>query len=168
MLMLIARAAPREPPAKLRAALENTIREVNPDFDRARIVTGAGLRDYNLTAFLNQSASTGISGGVALLLAALGIYGVIGLMVTTRTREMAVRVTLGASRARLIGMILFDVVKLVAPGIVVGAAITFALVRAGGGIALSNVEPLAYVAGAAIALLTSLLAGLAPARARRR
>ena len=45
-------------------------------------------------------------------------------MVTTRTREIAVRVTLGASRPRVIGMILFDVVKLVAPGVAVGILIT--------------------------------------------
>jgi predicted permease len=163
-LMLIARAAPGEPPAKLQAALENTIREVKPDFDRASIVTAARLRQDSVSDFLNQSTFSGIGGGVALLLAALGIYGVVGLMVTTRTREMAVRVTLGASRARLIGMVLFGVIRLVAPGVVAGALITFALVRLEGGIALSNIEPLAYVAGAAIALITAVLAGLAPAR----
>ena len=163
-LMLIARAAPGEPPAKLQAALENTIREVKPDFDRATIVTGARLRQDSMSDFLNQSTFSGIGGGVALLLAALGIYGVVGLMVTTRTREMAVRVTLGASRARLIGMVLFGVIKLVAPGVAAGALITFAIVRLEGGIALSNIEPLAYVAGAAIAVITAVLAGLAPAR----
>ncbi len=163
-LMLIARAMPGEPPAKLRAALENTIREVNADFDRREIVSGAGLRDYRVTGFLNRSASTGISGGVTLLLAALGIYGVVGLMVTMRAREIAVRVTLGASRARVIGMILFGVFKLVAPGVVAGVLLTAALVRAQGGIALSNIEPLAYVIAAAVALLTAVLAGLAPAR----
>jgi predicted permease len=163
-VMLIARALPGEPAMKLQAALENTIREVNPDFDRARIVTGVGLRQNSMDDFLNRSAMAGISGGVALLLAALGIYGVVGLMVTTRTREMAVRVTLGASRGRLIGMVLFGVVKLVAPGVVAGALITFAIVRAEGGITLSTIEPLAYVIGAAIALLTAVLASLAPAR----
>jgi hypothetical protein len=163
-LMLIARAAPGEPPAKLQAELENTIREVNPGFDRASIITGVWLRENSVNDFMNASAFAGISGGVALLLAALGIYGVVGLMVTSRTREIAVRVTLGASRARVIGMILFGVVKLVGPGVVAGAAITFALVRLEGGVTISAIEPLAYVAGAAIAVLAAVLAGLAPAR----
>ena len=117
-----------------------------------------------MSDFLNQSAFAGISGGVALLLAALGIYGVVGLMVSTRTREIAVRVTLGASRPRVIGMILFDVVKLVAPGVAVGLLITIAIVRVEGGIAVTSTEPLAYVAGAAIAMLTAVLASLVPAR----
>ena len=80
--------------------------------------SGSGNRAWTTSS--TSSAFGGIAGGVALLLAALGIYGVVGLMVTTRTREIAVRVTLGASRPRVIGMILFDVVKLVAPGVAVG------------------------------------------------
>jgi predicted permease len=163
-LMLIARAAPGEPPAKLQAALENTLREVHPDFARASIVTGVFLRENSVNDFLNSSAVAGVSGGVALLLAALGIYGVVGLMVTTRMREMAVRVTLGASRGRVIGMVLFGVVKLVLPGVVAGALITAGISRLEGGVTISAIEPLAYVAGAVIAVLTAVLAGLAPAR----
>ncbi|HEX7780448.1 MAG TPA: ABC transporter permease [Vicinamibacterales bacterium] len=164
-LMLVARSAAGEPASKLTAALENTIREHDPDFDRARIVTGVSLRQYSMDDFLTQSAIAGIGGGVTLLLAALGLYGVVGLMVSTRTREIAVRVTLGASRLRVMGMILFDVVKLVAPGVAVGVLLTAVLVRLEGGvISLSTVEPLAYAAGAAIAILTAVFAGLAPAR----
>ena len=66
-----------------------------------------------------------------------------------------------------IGMILFDVVKLVMPGIAVGLVLTAALIRVNSenmGIPLSNVESLAYVAGAAIAVVIAVLASLAPAR----
>jgi ABC-type antimicrobial peptide transport system permease subunit len=85
-------------------------------------------------------------------------------MVSTRTREIAVRVTLGASRRRVIGMILFDVVKLVGPGVGVGLLITAVIVRGEGGVAVSSIEPLTYVAGAVVAMLTAVLASLAPAR----
>ena len=61
-------------------------------------------------------------------------------------------------------MILFDVIKRVGPGVLAGALITLALVRLEGGITVSTVEPIAYFVGAAIALLTAVLAGLAPAR----
>jgi hypothetical protein len=85
----------------------------------------------------------------------------------TRTREIAVRVALGASRRRVVGMVLFDVVKLVTPGIGIGLILTAALIRLNGenmGIPLSNVEYLAYVVGAAIAVLVAVCASLAPAR----
>ena len=87
------------------AALENAIREVDPDFEPANIVTGTWLRRSSTADFLNQSLFFGLPGGVIFMLSALGIYGVVGLMVPTRTREIAVRVTLGASRARVIGMV---------------------------------------------------------------
>ena len=88
-------------------------------------------------------------------------------MVATRTRELAVRSALGASRRRVLGMVLFDVVKLVLPGVVVGVILTAAFIRLNGermGIPLSNVENLAYVAGAAVAVLIAVIASLAPAR----
>jgi predicted permease len=166
-LLLIARSAAGEQPAKITAALENVARELDPEFRHERIMTGVSLRKNSMDDFLKGSAIAGIAGGVILMLSALGIYGVVGLMVATRTREIAVRVALGASRRRVLGMILFDVVKLTAPGVGVGVILAAALIRLnpeGFGISLSNVESLAYVVGAAIALLVAVLAGLAPAR----
>src|SRR5262245_58560198 len=166
-LLLIVRSAPGEQPARITTALENVARELDPEFRRDRIVTGVSLRNHSMDDFLKQSAIAGVTGGVVLMLAALGIYGVVGLMVATRRREIAVRVALGASRARVLGMILFDVVKLTTPGVTVGVILTAAFIRLNGenmGIPLSNVESLAYVVGAAIAMLVAVLASLAPAR----
>jgi putative ABC transport system permease protein len=176
-LFLVARAAPGEPPAKLTAALENAVRELGPDVDRevttgdgvsyATIVTGVWLRQNSVSDFLTQSAVAGGAGSVILVLAALGIYGVVGLMVTTRTREIAVRAALGATRRQVIRMILFDVLRLVTPGVVVGVVLTAALNRVNAenmGISLSGIEPVAYIAGAAVAILVAMIASLAPAR----
>jgi ABC-type antimicrobial peptide transport system permease subunit len=167
-VLLIARSVAGEQPKKLTTALETVVRELDPDFQSTSIVTGTGLRKDSMNNFLRQSAATGGAGGVILLLGALGIYGVVGLMVTARTREMAVRAALGASRRRVVAMIIFGVVKLVLPGVGVGVVLTFALNRLVNnenlGIAASGLEPLAYVAGAAIAVLVAVLASLAPAR----
>jgi predicted permease len=166
-VMLIARSAPGEPAKKLTTALENVARELDPEFQPTAIVTGTGLREFSMNDFLTQSAVAAGAGGVILLLAALGIYGVIGLMVATRTREIAVRAALGATRWRLLVMIIRDVVKLVLPGTVVGVVLTIALNRLNAenmGISLSNAEPIAYVAGPAVAVLVAILASLAPAR----
>ena len=166
-VMLIARTAPGEPAKMLTTALENVARERDPEFQPTAIVTGVGLREFSMNDFLTQSAVAAVAGGVILLLAALGIYGVIGLMVATRTREIAVRAALGASRSRLLVMIIRDVVKLVLPGTIVGVVLTIVLNRLNAenmGISLSNAEPIAYVVGPTIAVLVAVLASLAPAR----
>ena len=177
-LFLIARSVPGEPPQKMIATLENAARDFDPEnrgFGVAedgapaypKVITGVWLRKRSVDDFLTQSAVAGVAGSVILTLSALGIYGVVGLMVATRTRELAVRVAVGASRRRVIGMVLFDVVKLVLPGVIVGAMLTAVLVRLNGenmGIPLSNVEYLSYVAGAAVAVLVAVVASLAPAR----
>jgi putative ABC transport system permease protein len=166
-LMLIARAAGGERPEKITAALQNVVRELDPEFRRDRIITGVSLRKKSMDDFLTQSAVAGSTGGVVLLLSALGIYGIVGLMVATRTREIAVRMALGASRPRVLGMVLVDVVKLTAPGVGVGLVLASALIRLNGenmGLPLSDVETLAYVVGGAIAITVAVLSGLAPAR----
>jgi putative ABC transport system permease protein len=176
-VFLIARSVPGEQPMKLNAALENAIRDLGPDFSQnvrtpdgvpyAKVVTGVWLRQNSIRDFLVQSAVAGTAGSVILMLAALGIYGVVGLTVAARTREIAVRVALGASRRRVLGMILFDVVKLVSPGVAVGLFLTAALNRLNAenmGIPVSSAEPLAYLVGAAIAILVAVLASLIPAR----
>src|SRR5205823_1343497 len=167
-LFLIARSTPGEPPQKMIATLENAERDFNPEnrgFGTAedgtpaypKVVTGVWLRKNSMDGFLRGAAVSGIAGSVILTLSALGIYGVVGLMVATRTRELAVRSALGASRRRLLGMVLFDVVKLALPGVVVGLILTAVFIRLNGvekmGIPLSNVEYLSYVVGAAVAVL---------------
>jgi predicted lysophospholipase L1 biosynthesis ABC-type transport system permease subunit len=177
-LFLIARSMPGESPQKMMATMENATRDFDPEnrgFGTAedgtpaypKVVTGVWLRKTSMDGFLRGAAVAGIAGSVILMLSALGIYGVVGLMVATRTRELAVRVALGASRRRVLGMVLFDVVKLVLPGVVVGVILTAALIRLNGekmGIPLSNVEYVSYVAGAAVAVLIAVVASLAPAR----
>jgi predicted permease len=176
-VFLIGRVANGEQPMKVTAALENTVRDLGPDVDGTitsgdgspypRIVTGTWLRRNSIRGLLTQSAVRGGAGGVILLLAALGIYGVVGLMVATRTREIAVRAALGASRRGIVRLILFDVAKLVTPGIIFGLLFTAAIVRLRGdnlGFQVSDAEPLAYVAGAAIAVLVAILASLTHAR----
>jgi ABC-type antimicrobial peptide transport system permease subunit len=166
-LLLVARTALEAQPQHVTTVLQRLALELNPDFQAGSVVSGAWLRRNSVNDFLTQSAVAAGAGGVILTLAALGIYGVVGLIVTTRTREIAVRAALGASRRRVMGMIITDVVTLVLPGIVVGVVLTVALNRLNSenmGLALSRAEPIAYIAGAAIAVLVAVLASLGPAR----
>jgi hypothetical protein len=178
-LFLIARSMPGEPSQKMTATMENAANDFDPEnrgFGTAedgtpaypKVVTGVWLRKRSMDNLLTGAAVAGIAGSVVLTLSALGIYGVVGLMIATRTREVAVRIALGASRRRVMGMVLFDVVKLVLPGVVVGLILTAAFIRLRGeekmGISLSSVEYMSYVVGAAVAVLIAMAASLAPAR----
>jgi putative ABC transport system permease protein len=166
-VFLVARGMPHEPSAKLTAAFQNAVREIDLDLKPGSVITGGQIRKTSMRHILGKSALTGAPGGIVLALAALGIYGVVGLMVATRTREMAVRIALGASRARVLSTVLFDIVKLVMPGVAGGLLIALGIVRLFRedlGLPLSSVEYLAYGLAAAIAIIVAVLASLAPAR----
>ena len=176
-VFLIVRGAPGDEP-KLASALETALRELGveplPGVAFPGIVTGKDLVEKSMSDLISESTAVGITGGLVLILAALGIVGVVGFMVATRTRELAVRMALGATRRRVLGMMLTDVVKLVVPGVAGGLVIGAVLIRvmqdvmgtplAVGPTPLGVMEPVIYGGAAAIAISVALLAGLPAAR----
>jgi len=105
-------------------------------------------------------------GAIALTLAAVGIYGVIWYIVTTRTHEIGVRMALGATAGNVQREILGGAVVMAAGGILVGSiggvfATRYLQATLYG---VSRLDPSTYVVGAAIALLATLLGALLPAR----
>lgn len=165
-VFLVARSAGATGSMALAPAFRNALKDLDPDFDAGSIVTGEQLVRSSIEDMLTQSAFASVGGGAALTLAALGIYGVIGFMVAMRTREMAVRMALGASNRRVLRTILTDVVKLVAPGVALGLIVAAVIVRNSylSWYSLGVVEHLAYTVGAAIAVSVALLASLPAAR----
>lgn len=105
-------------------------------------------------------------GGVGLLLAAVGIYGVIAYFATQRTSEIGIRLALGASRRSVPGLIVRQAAVPVGVGVALGAVGALVASRA---IAtqLVNVranDPLTFLAVAATLVIVALLAALIPAR----
>jgi putative ABC transport system permease protein len=105
-------------------------------------------------------------GGTGLLLAAIGIYGVIAFFVSQRTHEIGVRMALGASTGRIVGVVLREALVLSVIGIAVGALASFWATRV-----LANMlydvrpnDPIAFGIGAGVLLLVALGASLLPAR----
>lgn len=176
-IFLIARGAPGDEP-KLTAALEIALRDLGvkpvPGVAFSGIVIGPDLLEKSLADLVSESVAVGIAGGLVLILAALGILGVVGFMVTTRTRELAVRMALGATRWRVFGLMIKDVVKLVIPGVAGGLVIGAVLIRTMGSVLgtpltvgptpLGVMEPLIYLGASAIAIVAALVAGLPAAR----
>lgn len=102
----------------------------------------------------------------AIFLALLGIYSVISYTVTQRTREIAVRMALGASAPQLQAAIVRQTLELAATGMIVGTAASWALARTLGGMlyGVTSTDPLTYVAMLAILTLAAALGGYLPAR----
>jgi ABC-type antimicrobial peptide transport system permease subunit len=130
------------------------------------LITGEGQIEISRSDLLTSSGVGGIAAAVALILAALGVYGVIAFMVATRTREIGVRIALGATRARVLRDVLGDALKLVVPGIGVGLVLAVLWVRVAdpSWYPLGGVEPLVYSFAAGTAFLVAALAGIPSAR----
>ncbi len=174
---LIARGAPGDEP-KLKAALETALRELGvealPGVAFSGIVTGQDLVEKSKGDLIAESTAVGVAGGIVLVLAALGIVGVVGFMVATRTREIAVRMALGSTRLRVFRLMLLDIVKLVIPGVAGGLLLAAVLIRTMenvmgtpltvGPTPLGVMEPLIYALASTIAVSVALLAGLPAAR----
>lgn len=174
---LIARGAPGDEP-QLRAALETALRDAGveplPGIAFPSIVIGQDLLDKSIGDLISESLAVGFAGGLVLILAALGIVGVVGFMVATRTREIAVRMALGSTRLRVFTLMLSDIAKLVIPGVAVGLMVAAVLIRAMedvlgtpltlGPDPLGIMEPLIYAGASIVAVSAALLAGVPAAR----
>lgn len=104
--------------------------------------------------------------GLAVLLAAIGIYGVLSYLVTQRTREIGIRMSLGASRGRVLGEVLREGMQLAVLGLAVGIAGAFAAGRVLARL-LSEVkpgDPLIFAATAGLLAMVALIACYLPAR----
>jgi putative ABC transport system permease protein len=108
----------------------------------------------------------GVLGAVALLLAAMGIYGVISYLVAQRTREMGIRLALGAQRRDLLKLVLGQGLSLTMTGVAAGLALSFALTRSLSGVlfGVSAADPTTFVAIALLLAVVALMASFLPAR----
>jgi len=108
----------------------------------------------------------GIFAAIGLVLALLGVYGVVSYSVTRRTQEIGVRAALGASRTDLLTMVLREGLALIGGGAMIGAAGAFAAVRviAGELYGVKPTDPWTYAGAAALTMMAGLLACIVPAR----
>jgi ABC-type antimicrobial peptide transport system permease subunit len=108
----------------------------------------------------------GVAGGMALLLGIVGIYGVIAYSVSQRTREIGIRMALGAQRQTLVGMFVRQGLWLTGVGIVCGLAAAFAVMRLMSSLLfnVSPVDPITYSAMTLGVVVTAYLACYLPSR----
>lgn len=111
-----------EPPAAIGAALAREMHAMDPNLPNYEVIT---LREHvNRSAFSQRVAVVLLAGfgGLALLLAAVGLYGVMSYAVVQATRDLGLRMALGASASRLLGRTMSRGLALTAIGVAIGAA----------------------------------------------
>ena len=108
----------------------------------------------------------GLFAGVALLLAAVGLYGVLAYSVTRRQREIGIRLALGAQKRNVLVLVIAQGMKLALAGVAVGIAAALALTRVIGSLlyGVAPTDALTFATVPAILAITALAASYLPAR----
>jgi putative ABC transport system permease protein len=142
------------------------VSELDPDLPIFRVRSMAQIAGDAVAQPRVYLLLLGLFAGVAVLLAALGIYGVLTHAVAQRTREIGIRLALGAARTGVVTMVVRQAVLLAATGLVIGLALALGASRLIKGL-LFGIEPsdaLTYGAVGAALLLVALAASYIPAR----
>ena len=162
--LVVASASTR--PEQLAPAIRRTLAEIDSDIPLANVrtmsdVLARSMARTSLTMFL-----LAIAGGMALVLAAVGLYGVISYIVGKRTREIGIRVALGAQIAQVVRSVALASVRLALVGIAVGIAGALLLTRLLRSLLfeVSPSDPLVLLGVSVLLVIVALAASYLPAR----
>ena len=153
------------PPADMTASLTRTLMEFNSGLDLSfqgfRFMVQESLLRERLMAILS-----GMFGGLALLLASIGLYGLLSYGVASRTNEIGIRMTLGASTRSVLSLVLREAIILVLIGIAAGIPLVLLVSRFASTLLfqLSPRDPVSLLIAGLVLLFVALLAGYIPAR----
>ncbi|HUK51762.1 MAG TPA: ABC transporter permease [Candidatus Binatia bacterium] len=153
-------------PASVTRAIRKTVEDTNPAFSRVTVTTMQSLVDQSLNtdAFIARLSSA--FGALALLLACIGLYGLMAYNVARRTRDIGIRMALGAQPRGILRGVLRETLLLVGLGIAVGVPVALGGARLiqsllfGVGLA----DPLAMLCAIVVLAGVAALAGYLPAR----
>jgi putative ABC transport system permease protein len=151
------------------ASPAQAIRQLVVDLDPSLpILASQSLVELSAVGLFAQRIAAWVAGslgGVALLLALIGIYGVTAFGVAQRTRELGIRIALGSSRSRLLGMVVGQGFKLAGLGVVLGVLLAIAATRLLESLLLgvSGTDPIALGAAGILLISAALFASWIPA-----
>ncbi|HEX7937424.1 MAG TPA: FtsX-like permease family protein, partial [Gemmatimonadaceae bacterium] len=153
-------------PSALGPALDRVVSDIDP---RAPHVVVLPMEAMTSTALLPQRVAggfTGVLGAIGLLLACVGLYGTIAYSVGRRTREIGIRVALGARSGTVLAMILREGMVLATLGLAIGLGLSALVTRLVSSylVGVSALDPLTFGAMAAVLALVTLAASYIPAR----
>ena len=153
-------------PALLAESVRAEMRRIDKNVPLYDMRTMSTLRSDAISTRRFILLIVGAFGLLALGLAAIGVYGVMSLIVSERTREVGVRLALGAKPSQLLGLIVRQAATLGAIGVAIGVlvALPMALLLQGQLHGIHSIDPATFLSVPAVLLLISVLAALVPAR----
>lgn len=153
-------------PTSLLPALRGAVAKFDPQLPLYNVMTMRGAVDESLSVRRFALYVLGLFAAVALILAVSGIYGVIGHAVNQRTREIGIRMALGAARRDVFRLILGEGGKLAIAGVGIGIVVSYLVTQFLRALlyGITPTDPLTFGAVALLLLLTALLACYFPAR----
>src|SRR5580693_977394 len=153
-------------PAALTSAIKKEIRELDPDLPIYNVRTMDERVQESLARRRFSMVMLGLFAALALALATIGIYGVMAYMVNQGTREIGIRLALGATQKNILQLILRQGMILALTGVAIGLAGAFALTRLMRSLlfGVRSTDPLTFIAIAALLAVIALLASYIPAR----
>jgi putative ABC transport system permease protein len=163
--MVLALKAASEPDT-LTSAVRTAVARLDPQLPVSDLQTIRAQMEASLAPEWFQTGILSSFAGLALLLAAIGIYGVVSFAVTQRTREIGVRVALGATRRSVLKLVIWDGMKPVLAGIVLGIGASFGLSRliAGFPFGVPSTDWVTFSLASVVLCVVAVAANLAPAR----
>jgi len=152
-------------PLSLATSVRNAVWEIDKDQPVSNI---RSMDEIVSEAVARQRFSTlllGVFAGLALVLAAVGIYGVMSYSVAQRTREIGIRMALGAQRSDVLKLTIANGLKLVGTGLIIGLAAAFALTRVMASLlfGVSATDPITFVTISLVLMSVALVASYIPA-----
>jgi predicted permease len=150
----------------LAAPLRGVLRGFNPEFDPRLVATLDELARYSTRTYRWTALLAATLGALGLLLTAIGVYGVISFNTARRTREIGIRLALGARRSQVLRLVLADGARLAVVGVAIGlaAAALGARLLASLLFGVTPTDLRSFAGAAAIVLLVVVAAILLPAR----
>jgi predicted permease len=156
------------PPETLIPVIENQVRELDPNLPLFDVMSMDKSLNGANGFFLFQvgAAFAGTLGGLGLLLAVVGVYGVVSFTASRRTHEIGVRMALGAKPWGIFVMVLRQAIALVGAGVGIGLVAALAVTRLLSSllVGVSSYDPLTYSSVAALLVVVALVACYIPAR----
>jgi predicted lysophospholipase L1 biosynthesis ABC-type transport system permease subunit len=155
----------RLPQAEAVAAVKSVLGEINP----AITVSFQGFKPMIEATILRErlmATLSGFFGLLALVLACVGLYGILSYSVASRTNEIGIRMALGAGRRDVLWLILREALWLVITGVAVGLPMIFAVTRLASTLlyGLTPTDPVSLICAALLMLAVAMVAGYLPSR----